>query len=229
MNLNFFICFAASTSSICSFFSYDADTCLSVFGCGYCLTSNKCISNYPLDENDNEPCRNSGQFINFAHADLGQCFYLLSDDPCSTCASTTSLGSTCGWCESLGACIAGDSRGSYANNCPIDDWKFSKRQCSNSRCAYAKDADHCKSPCVWNDKRQVCHIYRNLSLDTEYEIYNKKQWDISNIIMKFISIIFFISVIAIISVLIWKSQRPLYENLDNLETVSLDDLPPVSK
>ena len=223
---SFLIHFSFSDNSVCALFSYDADTCLSIFGCGYCLTTNKCLPNHPAD-GVVDSCVGSGQYIQFAHSDLGQCFYLLSDDPCSTCASTTNLGSTCGWCESLGTCIAGDSAGAYAGNCPAEDWKFSKRMCSKSRCAYAKDIDHCKAPCRWNQQRQVCHIYRNLSVMSEDELYNQKQTQISLSLNKTLLFVFIASAVGFIIASIWRSKRPLYAEFEHMDSVSLDDLPPV--
>ena len=223
---SFFFLFSSSGKSVCELFSYDADTCLSIFGCGYCLTTNKCLPNHPAD-GDPDPCTQSGQYIQFAHSDLGQCFYLLSDDPCAQCATTTNLGTTCGWCESLGTCIAGDRSGAYAGNCPAEDWKFTNAACSKSRCAYAKDMDHCKSPCRWNVQRQVCHIYRNLSVISEDELYNQRQSQISSKLTKFLLFIFVVSVAGFAIAAIWRSNRPLYEEFDHLDSVSLDDLPPV--
>ena len=46
---SFLIHFSFSDNSVCALFSYDADTCLSIFGCGYCLTTNKCLPNHPAD------------------------------------------------------------------------------------------------------------------------------------------------------------------------------------
>lgn len=216
----------AACSHVCELFSYDADTCLSVFGCGYCLTTQKCIAynNPPYQEVDE--CVNSGQFIKMSNGDLGKCFYLFSDDNCAQCVSTTTHGS-CGWCESTGICMEGNKTGPFSQNCLAKDWIYNKRKCSKSICASSKNSDTCIHPCKWNQKRQVCFMPRDLNVDTVEEKHLNLQVFISNNIF-IIAITLLIAVAIGVGIIICdRAKKPLGGDLSVLENISLEDLPPM--
>ncbi|KAI5547359.1 hypothetical protein TVAGG3_0152290 [Trichomonas vaginalis G3] len=225
MIFTFFYITCVSSSSICPIFSFDADACLSIYGCGYCLEQSKC---YPIESTETEiqACKDHGQMIYTATKELGRCFNTFSDDACSKCVSTSVFGN-CGWCESLGVCLEGTDTHAFYANCKQEDWKFNKWTCSRSICASAKDIDHCRSPCRWNSFRQQCYMPRNVSMDvdTEEEAKLGRKVIYFQRFVYFLVVLFALYVAATIALAYWRFTRPLYVELDNLNSVNLDDLP----
>lgn len=225
MNFVFLFISRAKSSSICPLFSFDADACLSIYGCGYCLETAKC---YAVDSYSYEvsACKDHGQMILTATKELGSCFNTFSDDACSKCVSTSNLGK-CGWCQSLGICLEGTDQHAFEYNCKSEDWIFNRWTCSRSICASAKDIDHCRRPCKWNEYRQQCYLPRNVSLDDNTEEEAKlARKAVFYQRLGYIFILMFITfIIGTIMASYWRFTRPLYVELNNLNSVNLDDLP----
>jgi len=220
----FFIAISLS-EQVCELFSYDADTCLSVFGCGFCLNGLKCLPYSPLDPSTLDPCVNSGEFIKYSSGNLGKCFYMFSDDGCASCVSTDKSYS-CGWCQSLGVCLEGDISGPYKQDtCPKVDWIFNKKKCDTSICASAKNIDTCVYPCKWSKNRQTCFYPRNLSIDTAEEVGQRNEVEKTKRLFFLAGILLVIGFTISLMASYYRSRNPNYDILQNLESVNLDDLP----
>ena len=227
--INFLFKFIYNIEDVCELFSYDADTCINIFGCGFCLDNFKCISYNPINKTNLNNCINNGQFIKPSNGNLGKCFYLFSDDGCAKCVSTE-INFSCGWCQSLGACLEGDELGPFKkNSCPLIDWLYEKKKCDKSICASAKNIDQCLLPCKWSLTRKTCYLPRNLTEDSIEELNQKKEFENTKRIFLISGLLLFLSILFSLILYIFNPFNFKFDKLNELENVNLDDFPKFQK
>ena len=208
---------------VCGLLSYDPDTCISVFGCGYCVETARCYALYESGKPTNSCPSATVNSFNKPAKKLGRCFSLYSDDGCQKCVARE-LGVNCGWCQSLGVCAEGTPAGPDAFECSGSDWLFNKSTCDRSTCASAKTKASCRMPCVWST-RGVCLLPANLS---NADVAQEKDRNIAFGKRMFLGVAILGCVIGIVAIVVlaWKWTRPLYKQLPMMnEEYTLNDLP----
>lgn len=197
-------------TEVCSLFSFDPETCVTHFGCGFCLENKRCIPLIPKTGPPDE-CVSSGMIVRSINESSGNCFSLYSDDGCISCVSSAG-NSKCGWCQSLGICVERDAA-LYGLVCPGDDLLETARKCQRSSCTSKLKKSQCHDPCVWSDRRNVCVLPRIGEPDTAAEHAQKREvWVVQRIFVLSLVGLITVAFFAIIAV-VWMYSEPLYEQV----------------
>ncbi|OHS97316.1 hypothetical protein TRFO_36514 [Tritrichomonas foetus] len=223
--INLVIFAFSSQDNICDLLTFDADTCLSVYGCEFCAETQKCFSTLDNQGNKNTVCPNSNSIVAANSKKLGRCFELYSDDGCTKCVSNDDT-IHCGWCQSMSVCVEGTKDGPFAFKCIAEDWLFNVTTCKASKCAAAKNKDDCKNPCKWSNRRSTCFRPRDINSYTIEEKKQEKETAKTKKILIVVIIMLSITAASAAIVTIWYYSRPLYQSLPKMNAeFNLDDIP----
>ena len=213
-------------NDVCSLFSFDPQSCVSYFGCRYCVETRSCYSALNYDGTHSKKCPSTNSMAG-KRGGLGTCFTLFTDDGCQKCVSNDA-NKQCGWCEALGVCAEGDANGPYGLKCLPQDWLFNTTKCKKSSCASAKSKGNCIYPCKWSKRNKICYRPRANVANAGTEESQNFRSEVEKTQRVFIAcgIALFVGCVLLVVGVIWYLKRPLYTKLPLMSNnLSLDQLP----